>query len=130
MPLTARGRFSQGEEEARDKMQTDIQSYQGSQALLPSDGRRAGRAISRYEAQGRVRVAGMDVETDVSLAKVDSLTAVTGQAMGAVVRVAQGQKHLEQLAPESSGRLAMLADDHALGLMDVTSDHRRALRRK
>lgn len=111
-------------------MSYDIQQFQGGQPILPSDGRRAGRAISRYEAQGRVRVAGTDCETDVSLAKVDSLTAVTGSAMGTVVRVAQAQKHLELLAPEASGRLAMLADDHALGLMDIAADHRRALRRK
>lgn len=108
----------------------DIQQYPGGHPLLPSDGRRAARAISRYGAQSRVRVAGTDYETDVALSKVDGLTAVTGHAMGGVVRVAQGQKHLELLAPEASGRLAMLADDHALGCMDITSDHRRALRRK
>ncbi len=107
----------------------DIQRY-SSPELLPTDGRRAGKAVSRYEAQGLVRVAGIDIETDVSLAEVASVTAVTGSAMGAVVRVAQAQKHLELIAPEASGRLAILADDHALGLMEIATDHRRALRRK
>lgn len=106
-----------------------IQPYQGNQPLL-RDSRRAGRAISRYQAGGQVRTAAIDVETDVTLDKLDSLTAVTGLAMGAVVRVAQAQKHLEQLAPEASGRLTLLADDHVLGLADIAADHRRVLRRQ
>ena len=106
----------------------DIEQYRGHEPLL-RDSRRAGRAISRSQASGAVREAHIDVETDVALSKVDSLTTVTGRAMGAVVRVAQAQKHLEQLAPEASGRLAMLADDHVLGLAEISADHRRTLRR-
>lgn len=108
---------------------SDIQPYHGNQALL-RDSRRAGRAISRYQAGGQVREAQIDIDTDVTLSKVDSLTTVTGQAMGAVVRVAQAQKHLEQLAPEASGRLVMLADDHVFGLAEFAADHRRTLRRR
>jgi len=54
----------------------------------------------------------------------------TGAAMQAVVRVAQAQKHLEQLAPEASGRLAFLADDHMLAMAEVLADLRRELRRR
>jgi len=93
------------------------------------DARRASRSISRYQAGGHIRVATTDVETDVTIAKIDSGTAVIGHGMGAIVRVAQAQKHLELLAPEASGRLAMLADDHALGVMETAADHRRTLRR-
>lgn len=74
-------------------------------------------------------MAAVDGVSDVSMAKVDSSTAITGQAMGAVARVAQVQKHLEILAPEASGRLNMLADDHALTMVELCSDHRRAIRR-
>jgi hypothetical protein len=97
---------------------------------LPSDLRRSGRAISRYVAGGQVRVARVDTETDVALAKVDAITTATGSAMGSVVRVAQAQRHFEQLAPEAAGRLAFLADDHMLSMGDVMADLRRELRRR
>lgn len=111
-------------------MSNAIQPFGASTSMLARDARRTGRAVSRYASDAEIRTTQVDYETDVALSKVDGLTAVTGHAMGGVVRVAQGQKHLELLAPEASGRLAMLADDHALGCMDITSDHRRALRRK
>ena len=98
--------------------------------LLLRDGRRAARTISRYQAQTQVRVANTDCETDVSLAKVESGTAVTGQAMTAVTRVAQLQKQLELLAPEASARLSALADGHAISMVELVSDHQRLLRRR
>lgn len=111
-------------------LMTEIQPYMsGAGGLLPRDSRRVARTNSRCSAGGVVRVSSTDVETDVTLAKVDSATAVTGAAMSAVVRVAKAQQHLELLAPEASGRLAVLADEHVLAIMDVASDHRRALRR-
>lgn len=97
---------------------------------LARDARRAGRAISRHQAGGLVRISQVDTDTDVGLAKMDALTAATGQAMGAVVRVAQAQRHLEQLAPEAAGRLSFLADDHMLSMSDVMADLRRDLRRR
>lgn len=102
----------------------------GPSGLLQSDTRRASRVISRYRANGQVRVGGIDNDTDVALAKVDALTQATGSAMGAVVRVAQAQGHLEQLAPSASGRLNFLADDHMLAMSDVMADLRRDIRRK
>jgi predicted ArsR family transcriptional regulator len=98
--------------------------------LLPTDARRAGRAISRYQTGGQVRTAKVDTETDVAMAKADALTAVTGQAMANVVRVAQAHRQLEQLAPEAAGRLAFLADDHLLAMSETVADLRRDLRRK
>lgn len=104
--------------------------YQGGNAPLLRDSRRAARHISRADAATQVRLACTDNETDVSSAKVESVTAVTGQAMTAVARVAQAQKHLETMAPEVSGRLSMLADNHAISMVELMADHRRALRRK
>ena len=94
------------------------------------DARRASRAISRYSAAGHVRTVTVDLESDVAVAKVDAITSTTGQAMSAVVRVAQAQKQLEQLASETSGRLAFLADAHAMAVSDLLADLRRELRRK
>ena len=110
-------------------MSNDLTPYVGGD-LLPRDGRRAARTISRYQAQTQVRVAGVDQETDTTLAKVESSTAVSGQAMASVVRVAQLHKQLETLAPEASGRLAMLADGHAISMVEIVSDHQRYLRRR
>lgn len=98
--------------------------------LLPSDARRAGRTISRYQTGGQVRLARVDTDTDVAIGKGEALTAVTGSAMGCIVRVAKLQQQLETVAPEASGRLSFLADDHALGMAEVIADHRHQLRRK
>lgn len=108
---------------------SDIQPYNSLQQLLLRDARRAGRIISRYQADGQASVALSDVLTDLTMAKSDSVTAVTGQAMANVVRVAKVQEQLELLAPAASGRLALLADDHALGMVELTADHRRKIRR-
>ena len=97
---------------------------------VPSDVRRAARAISRYQSSAQVQVAKVDSETDIALAKVDALTTATGSAMTSVLRVAQAQRNLEQLAPEAAGRLAFLADDHLLSMGDVMADLRRDLRRR
>lgn len=108
---------------------SDIQPYAPGGLSTTRDLRRAGRAVSRHRADGQIAVSGIDTVTDVSGAKIDSGTAVIGQAMGAVVRVAQAQKHLELLAPEASGRLALLADSHALAMSEVAADHFRTIRR-
>lgn len=109
-------------------MPGDIATY--TTGGVPSDARRAARAISRYQSSARVQVAKVDSETDVALAKVDALTTATGSAMTSVLRVAQAQRNLEQLAPEAAGRLAFLADDHLLSMGDVMADLRRDLRRR
>lgn len=106
-----------------------IQPYDDNQNGLSRDVRRAARAVTRYQAGGQVRIARIDVETDISLVKVDALTAATGTAMGAVVRVAQAQQQLELLAPAAAGRLAHLADSHLLAMGDLVQDLRRELRR-
>lgn len=108
---------------------SDVQPYNALQQPLMSDSRRAGRLVSRYQAQGQTSVALTDVLTDTAIAKSDSVTAVTGQAMSNVVRVAQAQQNFELLVPAASGRLAMLADDHALAMVELTADHRRQIRR-
>lgn len=102
----------------------------GSRLLLSGDGRRVARAISQSHALSTVRSSDVQDETDVTLDKIDAATAVTGHAMGAVVRVAQAQLQMEAMSPAASGRLAMLADNHSLVMADLQADHVRALRRK
>lgn len=110
-------------------MTNDLTTYEDGFPLI-RDVRRAGRAISRHQSGGQVRQAMVDIDTQVALTNADAITAATGSAMGSVLRVAQAQRHLEQLAPEAAGRLAYLADDHMLSMGDVMADLRRDLRRR
>ncbi|TFV62039.1 hypothetical protein E4P41_08545 [Geodermatophilus sp. DF01-2] len=107
----------------------DVSLYRSSE-LVPSDVRLAARTVSRHHVGGQARIAKIDVDTDVVMAKIDALTTATGSAMSNMVRVAQVQRQLEQLVPEASGRLAMLADDHALAMSDAVADLRRDMRRR
>lgn len=108
----------------------ELTVYSHPDQLLPTDARRVGRTLSRYQSVAALRTAAVDIATDMALAKAEALTTVTGQAMSTVIRVAQAQRQLEQLTPEASPRLAMLADEHALALGDMLADLRRELRRK
>lgn len=102
----------------------------GGRLLNVGDSKRVGRAISRGHAITTIRCNNIEDETDVELGKVDATTTVTTYGMGAVVRVAQVQQHAETMAPAASGRLAMLADNHALIVGDMQVAHARRLRCK
>jgi len=106
----------------------ELAPYAG--GVVSRDARRAGREISRGRLGTQVRLAAVDDVTDLALGKVESLTTMaTGSAMQSVARVAMAQRQLEQMAPETSGRLAFLADDHLLGCAELLGDLRRDLRR-
>ena len=97
--------------------------------LLPGDARRSSRAISRASSTGIVRRTAVDVETDVTMTKTGSITAVAGIMLNDIARVAQAQAQYELLVPQASARLNMVADSHALDLIEQAAEHRRALRR-
>lgn len=101
----------------------------GGNALSRST-RRTAMAIQRGHLHGELRIAAADVETAVTQAKIEDLTIACGSGMQAVVRVAQAQAQLEQLAPAASGLLAALATTHALAMSDAINDLRAELRRK
>lgn len=107
----------------------ELEQFQQVMNLLPGDARRSSRAISRTSSAGIVRRTGVDVETDVTLAKTDSMTAIAGTMLHDIARVAQAQAQYELLVPQVSARLNMVADSHALDLMEQAAEHRRALRR-
>ena len=96
---------------------------------LARDMRAANRAVSRFSAQAVMRVSGFDSEIDVGLAKIEALTHATGAAMTAVSRVSAAQRNLEMLAPDASGRLAYLADDHLMSVASVLEGLRNSARR-
>lgn len=107
---------------------SDLSLYQGGFALSRVESQRTAKAIARGAAALQVQQAGIDNATDATIAKAESSTAVTAHAMMGVTRIAQLQQQLELQTPSASGRLAMLADDHALGQAEVVMDHRRKMR--
>ncbi len=107
----------------------DIRDSRGGRDLLPRDVRRAAVAIRRHQLDNQVGQAQADSDTDRAIGEMEDDTIATGSAMEKIVRVARLQRQLEEVAPEASGRLALLADDHAFGMSDSVSRLRRRLHR-
>jgi hypothetical protein len=96
---------------------------------LSRDARRASVQIRRGRLSTQVTIGAVDNATDIAVAKMENLTMATGTAMHQVARVAEAQRQREQMAPEAAGRLAYLADDHALGCAQLLDDLRGDVRR-
>lgn len=109
-------------------MPYDISLFEG--GALARDRRRVGREISRTQSTGLVRQSAIDVETDIAIGKIDAITATTGQALGAVAKVAQAETALAQNFPGASGRLAFIAERHMLYVGDAVDELHNRLRRK
>ena len=109
-------------------MSYEVSPYRGSE-LLPRDDRHIGRAVSRQRADALVRTTGIAAETDVVLTKINEFTMAVGQGMVSVARVGQVQRQCELQAPELSGRLNYLAENHLLGVDTMLTDYRHDLRR-
>ena len=98
---------------------------------LPArDARRSGRALSRVQASGQIRQAVIDVEADVTMAKLEAITTTTGHALASVARVAQAETALALNFPGASGRLAFIADQHMLAVGEVLNELRYRVRNK
>lgn len=109
-------------------MSVDIDRY-GQGGPLPRYIRRAARDLERYQLDNKVKAGKADSDTDAAMAVMEDDTMATGKAMEQVVRVARLQRQLEEMAPEASGRLALLADEHAFGMADDINRLRRRLSR-
>ena len=94
-----------------------------------SDTRRTARHVSRLHGRTQLRMAELDDETDLAIAKVEATTAIYVAAAAAVTRVAVAQRHYESMAPEASGRLAYLSDDHLLEVAAGAQHDSRQLRK-
>ena len=95
---------------------------------LPSDARRAGRAISHCEAAHQVWQTQQQCLTDETLIEMEDDTTLTGTAMGHVTRVALLQQELEARAPAASPRLNSFAEEHTWDLHDDLAWGRRRRR--
>jgi hypothetical protein len=109
-------------------MSYELNPYTGGGAMV-RDVRRTSRAISRVNGNGQIRQTQVDVETDLALGKIDSITASTGQALGSVAKVAQAEAALALQAPLASGRLAYLAERHLFAAGEVLDQLTSRLRR-
>jgi hypothetical protein len=89
--------------------------------LTPRDAVRGSRAISRVHFGGELRQTVIDVECQVSGAKLDAVGAMTGQAMRDIGQVAQLEVAVARAVPLAIGRVALLAEQHALLAADEVS---------
>lgn len=91
---------------------------------------RASRVLGKRQLESHVRINSTDLCVDEAIAIAEGYTAATGNAMTAVARVGQLQTQLELLNPACSARLNLLADDHALSMVEALADLRQDLRRR
>lgn len=91
--------------------------------------KRASREIARTNALGQIRMNSVDSEADVASAKVDAYSAATGQTLVSVAKVAQAEQALVAQVPLASGRLAFIAERHALAVGEILDHLQSRLRR-
>jgi hypothetical protein len=103
--------------------------YQGGYAPSRRESRLAAREIARDSFDLQVRQSRIANETEATIAKGQSITAFTASAMTDVARIGQLQHQVELLAPDTSARLAFLADSHAFAETELLMDHQRRIRR-
>lgn len=108
---------------------SDLQPFRDN-FLLPRDARSTTRTNSRTHAGALARMSKVDADADLARAKLGAYTDTVGEGMAEVTRISRLQEHLEQLSPAASGRLAFLADEHAVGVANTLNDLRRDLRRR
>lgn len=106
----------------------EINLWQSSGAMI-KESRRVGRAVSRQQGSGQLRVSAVDVETDVVEVKIENYTEATGRGMGAVSRVGRLERALVLNDPELSGRLAQLGEAHAMEVSDLLGQYASRIRR-
>lgn len=91
--------------------------------------RQLSRALANVQARTAVDLARIESAAQRHEAVVDGVTAVTGRALQHVAMVSQAEQQLAQTVPHASGRLAAIADAHALAMQATVMDTARALGR-
>ncbi len=98
--------------------------------MVPS---RLARALAHQlgvvQASSMVDLARIDAAVQRHAAAADGVTAVAGRAMQEVALVSQSEQSLALTVPHASGRLAAIADAHALLLTGIVVNTARALER-
>lgn len=112
---------------------SNLELWKAASGSLSSLSRGTERALSRaladVQAGNAVQIARIDAAAQRHEAVADGVTAVTGRALQHVAMVSQAEQQLAQTVPHASGRLAAIADAHALAMQATVIDAARALGR-
>ncbi len=98
-------------------------------SLAPRTARALGRQLGGIAASAAVDVARIDAAVQRREAIADGITSVAGRAMQHVAMGSQAEQTFAQAVPHASGRLAAVADAHAIAMTSVVMDTARALGR-
>jgi len=98
-------------------------------SLSPRVAKALGRQLGSIEAGGAVALAQIDVAVQRREAVTDGVTSIAARAMQHVAAVSQTEVQMALTVPNASGRLAAVADAHALAMTGIVIDTARALGR-
>lgn len=98
-------------------------------SLSPRVARALGRDLGSMQARTAIDVARIDAAVQRRETVTDGITAITARALQHVALVSQAEQQLALTVPHASGRLAAVADAHALAMTAIVMDTGRALGR-
>ena len=104
-------------------------TYGQGAGLSPRVARALGRDLATIQAGTSVDVARIDAAVLRRETVTDGITAITGRALQHVALVSQAEQQLAMTTPAASGRLAAVADAHALVMTGIVMETARALGR-
>ncbi len=102
---------------------------------LPANGvsprlaRSLGYELSTVRARSSLDLARIEAAVASREALTDGVTSITARAMQHTAVVGQAEMSLALAVPQASGRLAALADSHAIAMTGIVMDTARALGR-
>jgi hypothetical protein len=105
-----------------------VQPYQ-EQFASRSVSRSVAKSLATIQAGSTLDVARIEAAVQRRETVTDGITALTARALQHVAMVSQAEQNLAQAVPHASGRLAAIADAHALAMTSVVMDAARALGR-
>lgn len=109
---------------------SNIEVFGSAPSGLPARTSRAlARQLAGIQASSAVQIARIEAAVQRHDTVMDGVTALTGRAQQHVVLVSGSEQQFALSCPTSSGRLALLGDQHALAMVAITMEARQALQR-
>lgn len=109
---------------------SNIELYNPTSGLLAGRQTKAlARGLASVHYSSALQVARIEAAVQCREAVADGITAVTAKAMQHVAVVSQAEQNMAQTVPHASGRLAAVADAHALAMTAIVMDTAHALGR-
>lgn len=107
---------------------SEIQPYTGGQEVTRRDVRRLSRSMSTIQSGSQLRIARSMASEQVSMAKLDIMTAASGAAAGHAARLARLTTALELECPEAAESLHAIRSANTHFLINELAQLERALR--